>query len=388
MLKPRTLAILLLVAAVVLIGRLFFNAPLPPLTMGGETVVHQLFGRWDLRNTIIATWASMGVILLVVWLATRKQEMVPRGWQNLFEGVIEAALSLVESVAGKTWGRRFFPVVATIFIFVLMTNYFGLIPLWENLGKVEPASEVILRAFKGHEESHARLERVLHEAEEQHQPALFAAAVQEEAGKAGVNLDKVKLFLLDKAGPVTLVPVGNMEKETTAARYAQQLKEGSFPEGKVAGLLVPYIRSTNTDLNSTLAIALVAMVMVEVWGIRAHGLLGYGSRFFNLKALLQGKVIDFMVGGLETISEFARLISFTFRLFGNIFAGLVLVLVATFLLPFLGGVIPYGLELFVGFIQALVFAMLTLVFAAIAVQKHEGGEEGAAGHEASGSEGR
>jgi F-type H+-transporting ATPase subunit a len=96
--------------------------------------------------------------------------------------------------------------------------------------------------------------------------------------------------------------------------------------------------------------------------------LGYLKKFFNFSS-----PINAFVGLLELLSEFIRIISFTFRLFGNIFAGEVLVLMLTFLMPFLLVDLIYGLELFVGFIQAAVFALLTLVFATMAVEHH--GEE-------------
>jgi F-type H+-transporting ATPase subunit a len=127
-----------------------------------------------------------------------------------------------------------------------------------------------------------------------------------------------------------------------------------------------------------LAIALVAMLFVEYWGIKALGPVGYGSRFFNFQNLLRGRifmgVIDVFIGLLELIAEVARVISFTFRLFGNIFAGEVLLASIAFLAPLVIALPFYGLELFVGFIQAAVFAMLTLVFAKLAVTPHHGEE--------------
>ena len=117
---------------------------------------------------------------------------------------------------------------------------------------------------------------------------------------------------------------------------------------------------------------IVAFIFIEFWGLQALGW-GYLSKFFNLKGIMS------FVGILELLSEFIRVISFTFRLFGNIFAGEVLILMLTFLMPFLLVDVIYGLELFVGFIQAAVFALLTLVFAAMAVESHD--EDHHEGHE-------
>src|SRR3970040_2785521 len=110
------------------------------------------------------------------------------------------------------------------------------------------------------------------------------------------------------------------------------------------------------------------MIFVEFWGITTLGFFRYMGKFFNISS-----PINFIVGLLEFIAELARLISFTFRLFGNMLAGEILLLVMTFMIPLLLAVPFYGLELFVGVIQAFVFAMLTLVFGALAVAGH--GEE-------------
>ena len=164
-----------------------------------------------------------------------------------------------------------------------------------------------------------------------------------------------------------MIPFGSVEDEVTAAELDE---EELHRQGKQAGVLVPFLRSANTDVNTTLAIALVAMFMVHFWGFSTLGFFGHMGKFVNLK---QG-AIGLFVGVLEGISEVARVISFTFRLFGNIFAGEVLLVAMAFLVPMIG-IIPFlGLELFVGLIQAFIFSMLTLVFAAMATVSH-GAEE-------------
>jgi len=124
--------------------------------------------------------------------------------------------------------------------------------------------------------------------------------------------------------------------------------------------LVPLLRGGTADLNITLGTAIVAVFMVQVFGYRSLGM-KYFKKFINFS-----NPINFFVGFLELISEFAKIMSFSFRLFGNIFAGEVLLAVIAFLLPIFGPLPFIGLEIFVGFIQALVFATLTLVFVNIA----------------------
>jgi F-type H+-transporting ATPase subunit a len=129
--------------------------------------------------------------------------------------------------------------------------------------------------------------------------------------------------------------------------------------------LVPFLRPPAADLNTTLALAIISVVAIQIFGFGALGF-KYIVKFINFKS-----PIDFFVGVLEGISEFAKIISFTFRLFGNVFAGGVLLAVVSFLIPYVVAVPFYGLELFVGFVQALVFAMLTTVFIHIATLSHD-----------------
>ena len=132
-------------------------------------------------------------------------------------------------------------------------------------------------------------------------------------------------------------------------------------------VLVPLLRPPAADLNTTFALAVVAVVAVQIFGVMSLGI-GYFKKFFDFRG-----PIEFFVGILEIISEFARIISFAFRLFGNVFAGGVLLMVISFLIPVFAALPFYGLELFVGFVQALVFAMLTTVFLQMATLGH--GEE-------------
>lgn len=130
--------------------------------------------------------------------------------------------------------------------------------------------------------------------------------------------------------------------------------------------LVPIFRSANADLNTTLALAFISIVAIQYFGIKAIGVKSHLRKYFNFKS-----PIDFYVGILELISELSRIISFAFRLFGNIFAGEVLLTVIAFLVPYIIPIPFLGLEVFVGFIQALVFSMLTAGFLSVAMASHE-----------------
>ena len=142
-------------------------------------------------------------------------------------------------------------------------------------------------------------------------------------------------------------------------------------------ILAPFFRGISVDLNFTASLALIAVVMIQVIGFRAQGF-GYLSKFFNTRRMFKVPffgAMDFLVGLLELISEISKILSFAFRLFGNMFAGIVLVAIVAGLLGKISilAAMVMLFELFVGVIQAFVFGMLTMVFMAQATQGH--GEE-------------
>jgi F-type H+-transporting ATPase subunit a len=344
--NPKALAVLTIAGIVFLIslaggalgqafGLGFLSAPIAHIQLPAEPAIPgELFGFFTLTNTMIATWAAIIILVIISYFATRHVSEVPRGVQNLVEVFMEFFLNLSENIAGHERARRFFPLVMTIFLFIVTANWIGILPGFSTIGWIESPEEVIHH--------------------------------QEELEGGEVNLNEIELQLFDASGGIGVLGFGSLGESITAAEW----EEHGAPPGTYAGVLVPFLRSANTDVNTTLAIALVAMFMVHFWGFRTLGFFGHAGKFINFK----GGPIGFFVGILEAIGEVARIISFTFRLFGNIFAGEVLLVAMAFLLPLIG-IIPFlGLELFVGVIQAFIFAMLTLVFAVMATVSH-GGEE-------------
>lgn len=307
----------------------------PEISIPAETVF-SLFG-FPITNTLVATWLTMIILVVGSWLVTRKMEMVPGRWQGGLEMFIEAFYNLVEGTAARKWARRFFPVVMTIFIFLLVSNWLGLTPLYGAWG-------------------------ALH-----HSPT--GEAVQ------WINSSQTVGLLSPSGAEVELA-------EDTEAT----------PDTGDTYVLAPMLRSAATDMNTTFALAIISVVLTQVFGVWALGP-GYFGKFFSvgrivqaftkpgigcsgrLGALLMG-TIDLFVGMIETVSEIGKIISFSFRLFGNIFAGEVLLGVIGFLIPYLVSLPFYGLELFVGFVQALVFMMLTVAFFVTAMSAHGGGEHG------------
>jgi len=353
----RTLGISLALVVIVLAGFLFLRAPKPIIELKAETIFS--IGPFNVTNTYITSWIVVIFISVFAYAATRRMSLVPRGIQNLFEFVIEAIYNLVISTAGEKHGRRFFPVVATILLYAVISNWSGLLPFFATVGKIE---EIDAHQATLHEEG------------------VVISKV------AGLNVIMPNAKDLTRPETVTL-PDGRVEPVESASpvevkelAIEEATRDLNLKEDQKVGVLVPFLRSVNTDLNGPLALAVWSAIFVEFWGISTHGFFRYGSKFFNVGRLLRGKIldgfIDFMVGILELIAEVARLISFTFRLFGNIFAGEMLFLVVIFLAPLILLDFVYMLELFVGLIQAFIFAMLTLVFGIIAVSAPHGESEG------------
>lgn len=226
-----------------------------------------------ITNSLLTTWIVMAMLFALSFAATRRLLPVPSPLQSIGELVVGGLYDFFASVVGK-YASLFFPLLASIFLFVLTANWVGLLP---GVGTV---------GFFGH------------------------------------------------------------EKEFT-----------------------PLFRGPTADLNTTLALAIVAVIAIQYFGFVTVGH-RYTLRFINIK-----NPIHFFVGLLEIISELSKVISFAFRLFGNIFAGEVLLAVMAFLMPFIVPLPFLMLELFIGFIQALVFSMLTAVFLNVAILhgEHEGG---------------
>ena len=275
----------------------------PHVMLPSEAMFH--IGDFKITNTLIASWVTIIVLCLLFFFATRKMKVIPGRLQSFAEVVVDGIYNTIEGVSGAKHVRTFFPIVTTIFLYVVTNALLALIPLWGSWGPIEHVTE----------------------------------------------------------------------------------------GAQSATVIVPFLRAANTDVNLTLSIALVSFIFIEYLGFSKIGPLKYLDSFFqfsalgkafgelfkgNGKAFISGLAFGFIniyVGLLEILSHFIRIVSFTFRLFGNMTAGEILLGVMTFLVAFIAPVPFYGLETLVGFLQAMIFAGLTLVFGVMAVTSHH--EEGA-----------
>jgi F-type H+-transporting ATPase subunit a len=320
----RWVVLVLMVAGFIFAG--IFIPVRPEITVAAERLSEKplidipVLGPFYLVNTLPTL---VGTILLLMGIAiwtnrslkrSQKTDLVPHGIGNLMEAFLELLYNLTETSAGAKWAKTIFPWFATIMIYVLFANLLKLIPGFESIGiLVHPAD----------------------------------------------------------GGGYATQPLGSFLGETWKLL---------LPTAQTGGdILVPFVRGISLDLNFTFALAIISVVMIQVVGFQAQGF-GYLSKFFNVRNLFKTPffgAMDFLVGLLELISELSKILSFAFRLFFNMFAGIILVAVVAFLLGKITIVssMLYLFELFIGLIQAFVFGMLTMVFMSMATQGHGHEEE-------------
>ena len=338
----------------VLLSIFLLKPPQPIIEIKGEPLIeiapssNEILS-FSITNTLLTAWIIMALLLIICFAAVRKRQMIPSGFYNAFEAVIELIFNFVTGIAGEKNGRRFFPLIATLLIYIAFANWMSLTPVFNTFGIFVPLHA---EEAKFHED----------------------ALVFKDSGGVSLIAPGADFVELEAEECVT-----GHEGDECREHAIEAATEEHAGEGEKLGVLFPYLRGINTDLMTPLSFALVSVMIIQWWGITSLGFFTYAGKFINFSS-----PINFFVGFLETIAEFAKIISFSFRLFGNMLAGEILLLVMTFLVALSSPimVIFYGLEVFVGLIQAFVFATLTLVFAMGAVSHHgdEGHGEEAAHH--------
>lgn len=250
---------------------------IPPLV--AEPIFH--IGSFPVTNSYINSFLAVLFFIIVGFILRKRTSMIPKGIQNVAEGILEFMLGYIDRVTkNRAKSLKFLPIVGGLFLFILISNWMGLIPGTGSIG------------IREH------------------------------------------------------------------------------------GELIPLFRPANTDLNMTLAMAVFAVVVSHFLGVVAIGFLKYSNKFIKVGDLVASvkkgptgmfvAVAEFGVGLIEIISEIAKIVSLSLRLFGNVFAGEVLLTVLAGLIAYLVPLPFMFLELLVGLIQSLVFAMLTLVYLTMA----------------------
>lgn len=259
-----------------------------------ETVFH--IGSFPVTNTLINAALALVVFLVVAVSLRGSKKGAPHGLQNLAEMVIEFLLGFFDQVTGdRKKSKKFFPIVGSLFLFILVSNWMGLLPGVGSIGLRE---------------------------------------------------------------------------------------ESEF---------IPLFRSANSDLNLTLAMAIFSVVVSHIVGIVTIGFFGHAGKFFQFAGIWKAvkslkpidilvSLIEFVVGLIELMSEFAKMASLSLRLFGNVFAGEVLISVIGSLVAFFVPLPFMALEILVGVVQATVFSMLSLVYLTVMTMKPHGAEHEETAH--------
>jgi F-type H+-transporting ATPase subunit a len=324
--------------------------PIPPVVVLPGEPTGLAIGSFEITNTILATLLADIVLLLLgfwAWRFARSGKLVPEGVYNVFETIVEFLWNTTSGAADKKWARRMFPLVGTIFLLIFVANMIKMVPGFESIGQLHESP---------HGEGYAPVK-------------LF-------------SIGSLDVYGLDKDHPVKLDSHGAGDthaEDTGHGEEAGHAEEGAHAEEAGHELcqaceVVPFLRGSATDLNFTLALAITTVVMVQVYGVWALGP-GYFWKYFPVQSFkTKGPMggVDLFVGLLEIILEFAKILSFAFRLFGNIFAGALLLSIVGALLPVVIPPVLYGFELFFGTIQAYVFFLLAVVFISGALVSHHG----------------
>ena len=248
----------------------------PAISISAEPLFH--IGWFTVTNSMLLAFITLILFSIFALVLRKGIKLIPGKIQNIFETIVDALLDLMESVCGsRAKAEKYFPLIATIFLFIMISTWLGLLPGVGSIG--------INGIHNGHE------------------------------------------------------------------------------------AFIPLFRAPAADLNFTIAIAIVSVLATNIFGIMAIGFVKHFKKFFNMQKPFP--VISF-VGILEFISEFVKIVSFSFRLFGNVFAGEVLLIIIAFLVPYwFPASVPFlFLELFVGFMQAFIFSMLTMVFIGMSIVDH------------------
>ncbi len=319
----------------------------PVLQLGGLTLTNSM-----ITSVIVS---ALLIIFAVIVNRSLKNTSKPTGIQNVAEWIIESLYGLVQSITGDLKRTSlFFPFIATFFLFILLNNWFGLLP---GVGSITVTPRL--------NDSHSVAE-VSKEAHTEEKPAVAPSTSAEKTKEVATTDTHDTTEKSEHAEESATEVVAAEEFTANSAEHAEPaLEEEHAPATEHEQ--VHLLRAGTADLNMTIALGIITIVMVQFFGVKfLH--LSYFGKFFNFSS-----PIMFFVGILELISEVGKILSFAFRLFGNVFAGEVLLAVISYLA---GAAVPipfYGLEVFVGFIQALVFSMLSLVFMNMATIGH--GEE-------------
>jgi F-type H+-transporting ATPase subunit a len=298
---------------------------MPHVSVKPEQIT-SLFGL-SITNSLVTSLivSALFAIMILYYNAQSKRPTNMRsGFYYLLNGLLRQIYTLFHSITEDKI-TYLFPLLGAFFFFILLQNWFGLLPGVGSILVKAPHEEKVSKAdFKGEEAKegeYASETDMTHETDEEEQPAAVA--------------------------------------ESTVPPAKPEEAHGAEKEH-----FIPLLRGGTADLNTTLALGILAVIAIQFCGVKFLGAKAYLGKFFNFKG-----PIDFFIGILEIVSEFSRAFSFSFRLFGNIIAGEILLVIIATLVPVLVSFPFVVMEIFVGLIQAVVFSTLAAIFIKMAITK-------------------
>ncbi len=376
---------------------------LPVIYVPGEPLETFSFLPFEVTNTMLTTWIAIIITWLLILPVTASLKRVPGRGQMLLELIVNYWYGLAKNAAGPK-ARQLMPLILSIFFLVLVANLMKIFPGVDSIGELhcaglsttEPSSEDGFVQFSGYDVRHVANIGLpvyhLHNDETINTGDPISYQQYTDCKDTLHSIHDSDFTLEDRvqyeqeyhsgdeeggddaALTLTAFDTGSGDGDGTSAATEDHRYYETSAEDDLF-VVTPYIRGATTDLSLTFAIALIAMIAVQWFGIKELGVGGWGVKFLNLPALGNvGKrpigVIDFAVGLLEIVLEFMKIVSFAFRLFGAMFAGQILMFVSLFLVATFVPIAVILLEIFVGAIQAFVFAILFLMFSVVAMTSH------------------
>jgi F-type H+-transporting ATPase subunit a len=279
-----------------------------------------------ITNSMILSWIVMGLFILIgLYYSHNMKKRKKPALFYLLHSLFLAIYNLIKSVLHEKI-IVFFPLLGAYFFYILMNNWTGMLPTVGSL--------------------------------------LIKPVITHEISSGAHESDSLPDFAKATTGQQDTMTEQLPQSETHSDEIASTTAEDSATEGEHGK--IPLLRANTADLNTTFALALITVFMIQYYGFKYNGT-GYLKKFFNFST-----PIMFFVGILELISELARILSFSFRLFGNVLAGEILITIVAYLLPPVTSFIMvpfFTLEIMAGAIQALVFTMLSTVLIGMATTK-------------------
>ena len=397
--KRRWVALILLIAGILVM--LTVPPIIPVIQLPGEKYPGGGDG-FHMTNSLMGSVLVWILLILLAFYINRKMpksgdEVPSGGFYNLFEVLFEGLYGFILNIVGQKYMRFIFSFFMTILLLVVLSNWLELVPVVDSVGFLEPhitrdATTGAITYEAGYETTNSGGIYVLNPKCPWVSPtdalALTADAKADRASKGCLTGTNAAVaapapVVATESPAAAATPIANATEvvgeaagvttntgETAGTTAPAAEHEYAPGDPSVPWVITLYLRSPSTDLNFTASLALIAVIMTQVLGFRALGI-SYLTKFFNFKTLFSSPLggIDVAVGLLELIGEFAKILSFSFRLLGNIFAGSILLFVMSFLVPFLPW--PFFiLEFFVGALQGFVFGLLTAIFMSQATAGH------------------